>query len=422
MYLKLFVLAVFLICYILIATVKKHTLVIIFAGVIILLISPALTIKQALGWIDLNVLGIFWGIMVLSFLFIYSGAPKLLAGKLVSKSASVVGALLAVCGLSAFISSYTENVATVLIVGPIAIEIALALGINPIPFIIGVAVSSNLQGCATLIGDPPSIILASSSGMNFNDFFWLQGKPGIFFAVQLGAVGSFLVLYLAFKKYRGKPTPVTTEPVKTWLPSFFIAASVITLIIISLSGTQHDQAIGIACFIWGLIGIGWHHFSKREAINLLKDLDWHTLFFLAGIFILVGSLTQVGLISDLAQLMVKLTQAHPLGSFILIILISVIVSAFVDNVPYTIAMIPVAKIIAAKTGLSPYPYLFGLLIGACLGGNITPIGASCNITAVGLLRRHGYRVSFLDFIKLGLPFTLTAVTIASIFIWLVWSR
>jgi len=420
MHLKLYVITVFLICYCLIVSVKKHPLPILYTGVLLLLLSPALSLKQAFCSINLNVMGIFWGTMVLSFLFVYSGVPNLLASKLVNKTKSVAGAFLVLCAMTAFISSFSENISTILIMAPLAIETAKKLDVSPVPLIIGMAVSSNLQGCATMIGDSPSIILAMESNMSFNDFFWMQGKPGIFFAVELAALGSFVVLFLIFKKYRGKTKHVPSEKAKTWIPGLMIIGLVTSLIIASSITRKPAYTLGSICVFWGIIAVIWHHLQHREALNLVRGLDWQTFFFLIGIFVLVGSLTVNGIINDLAQFMIKITGASAILSFILLIVVSVIISAFVDNIPYTIAMIPVAQLMARTLGVSPYPFLFGLLVGTCVGGNITPIGASCNIAAVGILRKNGYRIGFMEFVRIGLPFTIVTVTIASLFIWLVW--
>ena len=199
-----------------------------------------------------------------------------------------------------------------------------------------------------------------------------------------------------------------------------IIGLVSSLIISSFITRKPTYTLGAICIFWGILAVVWHHRKHREALDLVKGLDWQTFFFLIGIFILVGSLTINGIINDVANGMIKIAGASKILSFILLIVVSVVVSAFVDNIPYVIAMIPVAQLMASSMGTSPYPFLFGLLIGACAGGNITPIGASCNIAAVGILRKSGYRVSFMEFVRIGLPFTIVAVTIASLFIWLVW--
>ena len=419
-------LVVFLVCYAFISYFmnrQKHIFALwaVYLGVAALLLSKAINIPQAFTCINVNVLGIFLGTMILSSLFIFSGVPAYLASTLVDKSSSVCMAMLLVCGLSGFISSFTENVATILIVAPIALEIARAIKVNPVPLLIGVALSANLQGTATMIGDSPSIILAMQSGMNFNDFFWMKGHPGIFFAVELGAIGAFFILWLFFKKYQQKPKEIKVVRPKTWIPTLLMSLMIASLVISSFIQNKPQYTVAIICLSWALVGLVWHELKHRESINLVKNLDWQTFFFLIGIFILVGSLTYNGIINDIAKYISAFTGQNAFFAYMLIVWLSVLLSAFIDNIPYTIAMIPVAKIVAANLGMPMYPFLFGLLIGTCLGGNITPIGASCNIVTVGILRKQGYHVKFSEFVKMGLPFTFIAVLLGSLFVWWVWS-
>jgi Na+/H+ antiporter NhaD/arsenite permease-like protein len=387
-----------------------------------LLASGAIGLQDAVSSVNYNVLGVFLGTMVLSGLFIFSGVPAYLATKLVVRSRTVGMALLAVCVLAGFISSFVENVATVLIVAPIAFEVAKKLKANPVPFLIGIAVSSNLQGCATMIGDSPSIILALSSGMNFMDFFWMKGRPGITFAVELGAVASFLVLYLLFRKYKQPVVRMEETRVRTWFPTVLLCLMMLTLAASSFIKERPPYTIAFICLSYGAIGLVWHEWRHRESLSLVKDLDWHTFFFLIGIFILVGSLTHAGVIDDIANCIIKHTRGNQFLAYTVIVWLSVALSAFVDNIPYTIAMIPVAQLVAKSLGVGQELFLFGLLVGASLGGNITPIGASANVVAVGFLRKEKYRVTFGDFVRIGLPFTLAAVGVAYVVLWLVWAR
>ncbi|MFC1704560.1 SLC13 family permease, partial [Candidatus Omnitrophota bacterium] len=380
---KLFVLITFLLTYVLIVSRRKNPTLMPYIGISVLLLFGAIDFKQALGSINFNVLGVFTGTMILSNLFIESGVPAYLAARFVDKSKNVCTALLSVCCLSAFISSFADNVATVLIVAPIALAIARTLSLNPIPLLIGVALSSNLQGCATMIGDAPSIILALESKMTFNDFFWMQGKPGIFFAVELGALASFFVLFLFFRKYKSAVTKSFSIQPKTKVPAVLLVLMVLSLAISSLLPTKPHYILAFICLFWAAVGIFWYLVVRKEKIAFTKILDYRTLVFLIGIFILIGSLTHNGIIDDIAQIILSRAAGNALFAFLMIVWFSVFVSAFVDNIPYTIAMIPVAKIVAGSLGIAPYPLLFGLLIGTCLGGNITPIGASCNIVAVG---------------------------------------
>lgn len=401
---------------------QKQPLVIlsVYTGVVFLFFVNAINLNQALGSININVLGVFLGTMILSSLFIYSGVPAYLASTLVGRSASVCMAVLLVCALAGFISSFTENVATVLIVAPIALEIARKININPVPLLIGVALSSNLQGTATMIGDSPSIILAMQSGMSFNDFFWIKGRPGIFFAVEIGAVGAFFILWLIFRKFRQKPQKIELIRPKTWVPACLLLLMIFSLVISSFIKEKPQYTVALICVSWAAIGLIWHELKHRESISLVKNLDWQTFFFLVGIFILVGSLSVNGVIEDIAGFISCAAGKNAFLAYLLIVWISVAVSAFVDNIPYTIAMIPVAKMVALGLGMPIYPFLFGLLIGTCLGGNITPIGASCNVVTMGILRKEGYSVKFSEFVKIGLPLTFAAVFLGSLFIWFIW--
>jgi Na+/H+ antiporter NhaD/arsenite permease-like protein len=376
----------------------------------------------AINW---NVIGIFAGTLVVAEVLIYSRVPALCADVLIEKSRNVGWAILWVCIFASAISTVAENVATVLIVAPIAMALARKLKVSAAPFIIGIAVSSNLQGTATLIGDPPSMILAAHYRLNFNDFFWYGGRPGIFFAVQVGAVASFIVLWLMFRRYRQRVEPVEREEVRSWLPSVIIAA-----MIVGLAGASWVDPgflwFGAAdCMLAAAVAVAWMWRKDREnAVKVLKSFDFSTMFFLMGVFVIVFALQESGVIGAAAHWVAGVTGGSVLGAFVLVVGLSVVLSAFVDNVPYVAAMLPLVDGVASEIGVAQGNMLlpFGLLIGSCLGGNITPIGASANIVAYGLLQgTEGEDVTFLDFVKIGLPFTIAAVVAGAVFLWLVWA-
>ncbi|MFH1269533.1 MAG: SLC13 family permease, partial [Candidatus Omnitrophota bacterium] len=310
---------------------------------------------------------------------------------------------------------------TVLIVAPIALSLARKLKINPVNMMIGIAISSNLQGAATLIGDPPSMLLAGFAKMNFMDFFFYQGKPSIFFAVELGALASFVVLYLVFRKHKEKMELVAVERVRSWIPTVILVTLIFALAISSFLDTGFSYMAGVICMAAGIISLLWEKLiNKSPILKGVKELDWQTTFFLAGIFILVGSITLTGWIETISVFFSGLIGGNIFLGYTLIVFISVFLSAFIDNVPFLAAMLPVAISMSDKLQINPSLFLFGLLIGASLGGNISPIGASANIVACGLLKKEGYEVSFKDFAKIGLPFTLIAVTAAYLLVWLIW--
>ena len=418
---KIFTIIVFLVAYLFILSVrKKHPVVFVWPAALLLVIFGCLSPGKALGSINVTVLGVFLGMMILSSLFIASQVPAFLADRVLARSRSVGMAFLGVCGLSSVISVFCDNVATVLMVAPIGLEIARRLRINPIQFLIGIAIASNLQGTALMIGDSPSIIMSIEMKMSFNDFIWMKGRPGIAFAVQIGAVVSFLVLYFFYRKYRQPLPEVSPVKVESWVPTILLALVVITLVCASFVENRPEQTPGLVCFFYAIVGLVWYSARKRQSLSVLRELDWKTFGFLIGIFVLVGSLTTQGVVQDVANWIQRVSQGNALSSYCLIIFISVFVSAFVDNIPYTIAMIPVAKSVADSLGLSPELFVFALLVGTCVGGNITPVGASACIVTAGLLRKNGYPVTVWGFAKVGLPFTLAAVGAAVVFLWFVW--
>ena len=368
-------------------------------------------------------MGIFVGMLAVADVLMLSRVPAYLAEIIVNRARNTAWSILFICVLTSFISAFVENVATVLIVAPIAISLAKKLKINPLNMMVAIAISSNLQGAATLIGDPPSMLLGGFARMNFSDFFFYQGRPSIFFAVQLGALASFFVLYFIFRKHKEKVMLVPVEKVKSWVPAGILALLIMALAALSFLGANFSSAAGILCVIFGVISLFWQKIAEKGSIiRGLKGLDWETAFFLAGIFIIVGALTITGWIDTFSGFLSGLTGQNIFLGYTLIVIISVVISAFVDNVPFLAAMLPVAMSMSAKLGINPTLFLFGLLIGASLGGNITPIGASANIVACGLLKKEGYRVSFRDFMKIGVPFTLAAVLAAYLFIWFIWGR
>ncbi|MBU0533388.1 MAG: hypothetical protein KJ887_01115 [Candidatus Omnitrophica bacterium] len=441
---KVLILALFFAAYLGILFKREWGLFFVYGAVSILLLSGAIFPQQIFSFINWNVLGIFLGTTILSYLFIFSGIPSFWIESIIKKGFSLPVCYLLICAFTGLISTFMENVATILLMAPIAFEFSRKLKLNPVPLFIGMAISSNLQGCATMVGDSPSIIMALETGMNFNDFFWLNGRPGIFFSVQIGAILGYIVLYLFFRKIntplkqdfskiekvnlvRSKSSEVTATPlvgtsirVKSWFPLHLLGLFIMSFALGSLFlAGEFEFYPAFLALGWGMVGIVWQLIFHREKISFKRDIDWASFFLLAGIFILVGSLNSAGIIGDFSN---KLSQfsSHPFGLYNVIVWTSVLISGFVDNIPYAMAMISAIKLLAGSLNLSVYPYVFGLLLGTCIGGNITPIGASANIVAVGLLKKEGYHVRFSQFVKIGLPFTLVSVIGSCLVNWLIW--
>jgi len=420
---KFISLLIFISAYLLFIFLPKRRTRVAIIGAILLTLSRAISFKEAFFSINWNVMGIFVGTLIVADIFMESRVPAYIAEIIVDKARNTCWAILFICLLTGFISAFVENVATVLIVAPIAFSLAKKLNINPTKMLIAIAVSSNLQGTATLIGDPPSMLLGGFAKMNFMDFFFYKGRPSIFFAVELGALVSFFVLYFIFRKHKEKIKLVPVERIKSWVPTIILVSLIFLLALSSFFDTGFSYMAGIICVTFGIISILWEKFvNKGSILEGIKSLDWETTFFLIGVFILVGSITSTGWIEVVSNFFSNLVGENIFLGYTLLVFISVFLSAFVDNVPFLLAMLPVAVSMSAKLNINPSLFLFGLLIGTSLGGNITPIGASANIVACGLLKKEGYTVKFKDFAKIGLPFTLAAVTAAYLFVWFIWSK
>lgn len=378
-----------------------------------------------LHYINWNILLIYLGSLVLAELFIYSRVPAYLAEKIIDGTSTLGVAIVIILLMTGFISAFVENVATVLVMAPIMLELSRKLKKSPAPFMIGLAVMANLQGTATLVGDPPSMIFANFAGYTFNDFFIANGKMSIFFFVQAGALAGALYFYAVFRNLDNEHVTVPEEKIQSWVPTLLLLAMIIGLGLISAfsSGGIH-LASGLLCIVLAAIGLGWLRFAMQESrttiTDMLRGLDWDTMAFLAGIFIVIGSISATGALDVAARWLAGVIGGNSALGYVIIIAFSVIISGFVDNVPYIVAMLPVASGLAAHMQVKPELFMFGLLIGSCMGGNLTPFGASANVVAVSLSKKAGSKVSFFSWLKLAGPFTLITTLVAALATYAVW--
>ena len=386
---------------------------------------------QALGAVDYNVLLMIAGTMGIVTLFIESKMPALLAEHLIARVPNVKWAITVLALFAGIVSAFVDNVATVLMVAPIGLAISRKLKISPVPVLIAIAVSSNLQGAATMVGDTTSMLLGSFAGMNFLDFFWMDGKPGIFWGVELGAVVSCIALLILFRKDRQPVSAKVETTVTDYFPSALLIGAVGLLIVSSFLPEPENPVLlslynirsGLICLglcIIGVIGACWKKKSISTLKQVLGDIDKDTLLLLFGLFIVIEGIKTAGVIDAVADLFYHFAGDNPFLLYTMIVFASVVLSAFIDNIPYVATMLPVVQSISVLMGAEPYVFYFGLLTGATLGGNLTPIGASANIAAIGILRKHGETVRLWDFLRIGVPFTLSAVLAGYIYIWMVW--
>lgn len=415
-----YALILFAATYVLMLIFQKQRPAIALASALVFVLTGMMPAEKAISYIDFNVLLMIAGTMGTVALVIDSKMPFLLSDLIVEKVPNVKWAIVVLSLFAGIVSAFIDNVATVLMIAPIALAMAKRLNISPVKMIIAIAVSSNLQGAATLVGDTTSILLGGYAGMDFNDFFVYKGQPGIFFAVELGALVSAFILMFIFRREKEPVEAGERTVVTDYVPSVLLLATVLLLILASLFPERPKLTNGIICTGIMIIGAVYNAVRKKSLkafTSPLAEIDFETVLLLFGLFIVVGGITEMGVVDAIAQLFTKIGGGNIFVIYTVITWASVLISAFIDNIPYVATMLPVTQGIASSMGVDPTVLYFGLLCGATLGGNLTPVGASANITGIGILRKEGWEVKNSDFMSIGLPFTLAAIIPAYIFIW-----
>ena len=417
-------LSIFVVMYIFLLALPKYRSYTAVITAVLFIVLGILPVKNALTAINYNVIMMLTGTMLIVELFIESDMPSYIAENLLKIVPNVQWAVVLLSLFSGIISAFVDNVATVLMVAPVGIEVCKKIKTNPVPVIISIAVSSNLQGAATLVGDATSILLGSYANLSFNDFFWFNGKPGICFAVELGALLTIPVILFLFRHEKGKVNEEVTVKITDYTPTYFLIGMIISLIVASQFENKPELTNGFICCGLAFILIIIEAIKQKNIKvipNTIITLDIETLLLLCGLFVVIEGITEAGVIEKIVEIFMNAGGDNVFVMYTLIVFVSVLVSAFIDNIPYVATMLPVVTGIAAMMGISPYLFDFGLLIGATLGGNITPVGASANIAGIGILRKNGYEVKNSDFFRVGIPFTLVAVLSGYLFLWFVWA-
>ncbi len=449
--LTIFALILFAVTYVLMFAFQKiRPYVAVIAAVIFVVIGsiglfPAFhyTWRDALGQIDWNVIMMIAGTMGTVYLFIESKMPQLLSDIIIGKVHSVKWLIVVMSLFAGIISAFVDNVATVLMVAPVALAVCKKLAISPVPAIICISISSNLQGAATLVGDTTSILLAKAANLDFMDFFFVEGKFGMFWVTECGALVAALIILWMFRREKQSIHFNDRTAVEDKVPALLLVLTVLSLIAVSfipyranaLPGQFYKPDItnGLLCIVFFLIGLVRRCVkdgSLAVVKNALGEIDFYTIFLLAGLFVVIGGISEAGIIDLIGTTLAKLSGDGSRSSVFLvytvIVWMSVLLSAFIDNIPYTATMLPVVAVIteqlsaAGGSVISPNLLYFGLLVGATLGGNLTPIGASANIAGIGILRKEGHAVSSGTFMKYSIPFTLAAVITGYVLVWLIW--
>ena len=416
MLVKWVTLGIFVACYALILWRKVKISYISVASAALLVaigaLSPKVALLEAINW---NVIAIYWGFLMVSVVFSESGVPARLANYLARSSKTEGKALLALCVLAAVLSAFMENVGVTLMLAPIGFAMAKAAGSSPITYLISIACSSNIVTTVTMIADPPALIVAEATDMKFFDFYWFHGNAGLGLISIIAVSAGLAMLYLTTLRRMKKTVSVETERTEIHvLPALLFLGGIAALGVSPYIGIEIGY-IGLAVGMIALV------LARKQVKHILVEFDWHSLAYIIGIFVVVGAVNNVGLLQDLANGIVKLGVNSPTLALAFLVWLSVALSSFVDNVPFTMLMIPVCTHMASVIGMAnPFPLLFGMLVGTGLGGNLTPVGATANVFACGALEKAGHKVKLWQFMKIGALMSLTAVGVAHLLLQFVW--
>ncbi len=412
--LQIIAIVIFILTLTAIMTEKIHRSVAAMAGSVLLLIFSVESLDECIEAIDFNTIGVLVGMMLFVAVVKNSGIFEYIAikaAKLAKGKPWVI--MVAFMVITAVLSAFLDNVTTVLLVGPMTIAVTEILGIDPIPFLISQIISSNVGGTMTLIGDPPNIMIGSKANLSFVDFI-VNTSPAVILSL-LAIIGVFFLMY-------GKNLNVSEDKMKRIMELDENKAikskpltykSIFVMILVVVAFTLHAQLGVESCVVALAAASLMMIIGKQEPEEIILNVEWSTIIFFMGLFVAVGGLEVTGVIDSLATGLLNLTNGHATLTMLVILWISAIVSAFLDNIPFVATMIPL--IIALEAGgMNVTPLWWALSLGACLGGNGTLIGASANVVLAGIGKKNGYPISFKEYFKKGFPMMILSVAISTV--------
>ncbi len=396
----------------------------------ILLLTGTSTLTDVIKFVDWDVLGLIMGMGIFTVLLEESGLMELTARFIRTRMGSPNTVVFWIILIAGLVSIILENVTVVLLFAPIAYRLSKKLGINPIPVIIGIALSSNMAGSATMIGDPPAIITAGYFNLAFMDFIWYHGRPSMFFLTLIPMIVSCYIYSKIMSKGEGYSDKLVVEDNETiWkgLDKMFIYEAILFLSVkIMLLSIRH--LIHIPLTLAALVGVGGlslvriilHRDTVSVKTAIRKGIDLDIIVFLIGVFVLSGEFARHGLATATAKAILSIASDNLFVVTSTLIWLSVAISAVMDNTPYVVTMLPIAKYIAVGLNVDPVVIAWALLVGATLGGSITYIGASANLVAVKLLEKKGYKVTFSGFIRRSIPFNMVNILLGWLLYTIFW--
>ena len=408
---------IFTITYIIIMSEKINRTSIALVGAVLLLLFNVITQKAAISYIDFNTIGLLMGMMIVVNIMKRSGVFEYIAIYSAKKVHGDPWKILVIFSIiTACFSALLDNVTTILLIVPIALVISDTLEINPTPFLLPLILVANIGGTATLIGDPPNIMIGSATGLGFMDFIKnLLPVVTLIFLLTL-----FVIKLISKKKFKvddSKKQKIMNFDENLAIKDKTLMIKSIAVLLLTILGFILHQKFGYESATVAFLGASvLLLISGINPEEILIDIEWPTIFFFSALFILVGSLEEVGVIGILAEKLIHLTKGNLFITTMVVLWGSAIASAFLDNIPFVATMIPLIKNIGVLTGINIVPLWWALSLGACLGGNGTLVGASANVIVSGMLEKHGHRLSFIEYMKIGFPIMILSITVSSIYL------
>lgn len=421
---SLIAIIVFLIAYALIISEKIHRTVTALAGAVALILFQVISQETAFHHIDFNTIGLLIGMMIIVSIVSQTGLFKYLAVWVAKKvNADPLKLLVALGALTAVSSAFLDNVTTVLLITPVIFSITAQLKVTPIPYLITEILTSNIGGTATLIGDPPNIMIGSAvKELTFVAF--INNLTLISALILVITLGILMLIYRkGLKTTDERKANVMKMDERKQLQDIPLLKKSLFILILTIGGFCFHQALHLESATVALAGavlllMITYAKSEHELERIFHKIEWLTIFFFVGLFVLVSGLVETGIISVLAQDLMKLTAGNSVATAMVILWLSAIASAFVDNIPFVATMIPLIKEMGTMGVANLEPLWWSLALGACLGGNGTLIGASANVIIVGLAAQEGHSISFFQFLKVAFPLMLISIVISSVYIYI----
>lgn len=408
---------IFLLVMVAIVSEKVHRAAASLAGAVILLVTQVLTVDSAIEHVDVNTIGVLVGMMLFVAVVKNSGLFEYIAIKSAKLTHGKPWAIMAVFAIiTAVLSAFLDNVTTVLLVGPMTLAITSILKVNPVPFLLTQILASNMGGTATLIGDPPNIMIGSEAGLGFADFI-LNTAP----VVVIIMAASLLCFYLMF----GRKLKVSNDAMQAVMEldenraikdKSLLIKSVVMIGLVVIGFMFHSSLGMESCTIALLAAVIMMIVGKQDIEDVIMGVEWSTILFFIGLFVVVGGMEETGVIDQLATLLISMTGGNMVLTMLIILWVSAIVSSFLDNIPFVATLIPMILAIQAESGMDVTPLWWALSLGACLGGNGTLIGASANVVLSGISNKNGYPITFMSYLKVGFPMMILSVAISMVYL------